>query len=68
MAEGTAEEREEGMKDEGMVSSSAGSLVRVGVAVEDLEGVSEETGGSSGAAYRLQGRVARRMRMEDREL
>ena len=55
MAEGTAEEREEGKKEEGVVSSSAESLARVGVAVEDLEGVFEETGGSSGSAYRLQG-------------
>lgn len=61
-----AEERGEGKKDEGVVSSSsAGSLTRVGVAVEEvLEGI----GGSRAWAYRLQGWVERRMRREERRL
>lgn len=65
MAEGIAEERGDGLKGEGVVSSSAGSLTRVGVTVEE---VLEGTGGSSAWAYRLQGWVARRMRKEDGRL
>lgn len=62
MAEGTAEETEEGVKDKGAVSPSAGLLRREGMAVEEVV----EVGDCWGWADRLQGWVARRMRREER--
>lgn len=59
-----AEEREEGVKDEGAVSPLAGLLTREGMALEEVV----EVGDCWGWAFRLQGWVARRMRREERNL
>lgn len=65
MAEGTAEEGAEGVKNVGLLSLSAGSLTRVEVVGEEIEEVGEGIGRSSDRAYRLQGCVTRTIKMRE---
>lgn len=51
----------EGVKDDGTLSPSAGSLTREGMAAEEVVGV----GACWGWAFRLQGWVARRIKREE---